>query len=261
MWEDFNPLIICWFFFPPRVGTIESSALKSLREKIYAHRSELISAFAQYDLNGTGTTPSLSTCHHGENSFHVCGRQRGQSPMERSPACLSVRLRAAEAGWPCFSWPQRRKGVGRGLAQTAWGDEAWRRKKKTERHGQIKKLCLLLDSSGRQIQFQKLKGHHHLHVGVSSECIRGSQGTGGMWNGSPFESGRYLRKGACLCLQQTHSLPLPLADKHSPLVWRKVSAKLRDEPFMQKQEVDFCHKYNFSLWWLLTWQCLYKGTQ
>ncbi|XP_077637756.1 serine/threonine-protein phosphatase with EF-hands 1 isoform X1 [Lonchura striata] len=37
-----------------RVGTIESSALKSLREKIYAHRSELISAFAQYDINGTG---------------------------------------------------------------------------------------------------------------------------------------------------------------------------------------------------------------
>ncbi|XP_059672038.1 serine/threonine-protein phosphatase with EF-hands 1 [Gavia stellata] len=37
-----------------RVGTIESSALKTLREKIYAHRSELTSAFAQYDLNGTG---------------------------------------------------------------------------------------------------------------------------------------------------------------------------------------------------------------
>uniref|UniRef100_A0A8D0EMM2 Serine/threonine-protein phosphatase n=1 Tax=Strix occidentalis caurina TaxID=311401 RepID=A0A8D0EMM2_STROC len=37
-----------------RVGTIESSALKSLREKIYAHRSELTSAFAQYDLNSTG---------------------------------------------------------------------------------------------------------------------------------------------------------------------------------------------------------------
>ncbi|XP_027666670.1 serine/threonine-protein phosphatase with EF-hands 1 isoform X2 [Falco biarmicus] len=37
-----------------RVGTIESSALKSLREKIYAHRSELTSAFAQYDLKGTG---------------------------------------------------------------------------------------------------------------------------------------------------------------------------------------------------------------
>ncbi|NXX28014.1 PPE1 phosphatase, partial [Nicator chloris] len=37
-----------------RVGTIESSALKSLREKIYAHRSELSSAFAQYDVNGTG---------------------------------------------------------------------------------------------------------------------------------------------------------------------------------------------------------------
>ncbi|KAM4787852.1 serine/threonine-protein phosphatase with EF-hands 1 isoform 1-T3 [Cyanocitta cristata] len=37
-----------------RVGTIESSALKSLREKIYAHRSELTTAFAQYDINGTG---------------------------------------------------------------------------------------------------------------------------------------------------------------------------------------------------------------
>ncbi|KAJ7396549.1 Serine/threonine-protein phosphatase with EF-hands 1 [Pitangus sulphuratus] len=37
-----------------RVGTIESSALKSLRELIYAHRSELIRAFAQYDPRGTG---------------------------------------------------------------------------------------------------------------------------------------------------------------------------------------------------------------
>ncbi|XP_061844560.1 serine/threonine-protein phosphatase with EF-hands 1 [Colius striatus] len=37
-----------------RVGTIESSALRSLREKIYAHRSELTSAFMQYDPNGTG---------------------------------------------------------------------------------------------------------------------------------------------------------------------------------------------------------------
>ncbi|XP_050188534.1 serine/threonine-protein phosphatase with EF-hands 1 [Myiozetetes cayanensis] len=37
-----------------RVGTIESSALKSLRELIYAHRSELIRAFAPYDPRGTG---------------------------------------------------------------------------------------------------------------------------------------------------------------------------------------------------------------
>ncbi|NWH72350.1 PPE1 phosphatase, partial [Piaya cayana] len=37
-----------------RVGTIESSALKSLREKICARRSELTSAFAEYDVNGTG---------------------------------------------------------------------------------------------------------------------------------------------------------------------------------------------------------------
>ncbi|NWI58124.1 PPE1 phosphatase, partial [Calyptomena viridis] len=38
-----------------RVGTIELSALNSLREMIYAHKSELTSAFAQYDLNGTGS--------------------------------------------------------------------------------------------------------------------------------------------------------------------------------------------------------------
>ncbi|NXA09871.1 PPE1 phosphatase, partial [Sapayoa aenigma] len=38
-----------------RVGTIESSALKSLQEMIYAHKSELTSAFAQYDVNGTGS--------------------------------------------------------------------------------------------------------------------------------------------------------------------------------------------------------------
>ncbi|KFQ58745.1 Serine/threonine-protein phosphatase with EF-hands 1, partial [Pelecanus crispus] len=37
-----------------RVSTIESSALKSLREKIYAHKSELTSAFTQYDLKCTG---------------------------------------------------------------------------------------------------------------------------------------------------------------------------------------------------------------
>ncbi|NXG67366.1 PPE1 phosphatase, partial [Hemiprocne comata] len=37
-----------------RVGTIESSALTSLREKIYAHKAELTSVFEQYDLNSTG---------------------------------------------------------------------------------------------------------------------------------------------------------------------------------------------------------------
>ncbi|XP_009995531.1 PREDICTED: serine/threonine-protein phosphatase with EF-hands 1 [Chaetura pelagica] len=38
-----------------RVGTIESSALKCLKEKIYAHKAELTSAFEQYDLRGTGS--------------------------------------------------------------------------------------------------------------------------------------------------------------------------------------------------------------
>lgn len=68
------------------MGTIESSALKCLREKIYAHRSELTSAFAQYDLNGTGNT-TLSSCHHGESSFHVRVGAEGTNPMEMGPAC------------------------------------------------------------------------------------------------------------------------------------------------------------------------------
>nr|XP_060626041.1 serine/threonine-protein phosphatase with EF-hands 1 isoform X1 [Anolis sagrei ordinatus] len=37
-----------------RVSTIELSALKCLREKIYIHKSDLIAAFRQYDRNGTG---------------------------------------------------------------------------------------------------------------------------------------------------------------------------------------------------------------
>lgn len=97
MLEDFNPLIICSaFFFPPRVGTIESSALKCLREKIYAHRAELTSAFAQYDLNGTGNT-TLSSCHHGESSFHVRVGAEGTNTMEMGPAS-SVRLEGS-TGW------------------------------------------------------------------------------------------------------------------------------------------------------------------
>ncbi|XP_033864192.3 serine/threonine-protein phosphatase with EF-hands 1-like isoform X1 [Acipenser ruthenus] len=38
-----------------RVSVAEGSALKSLREKLYAHRSELIAAFKQYDTYNTGT--------------------------------------------------------------------------------------------------------------------------------------------------------------------------------------------------------------
>ncbi|RXM32687.1 Serine/threonine-protein phosphatase with EF-hands 2 [Acipenser ruthenus] len=37
-----------------RVSVAEGSALKSLREKLYAHRSELIAAFKQYDTYNTG---------------------------------------------------------------------------------------------------------------------------------------------------------------------------------------------------------------
>lgn len=38
-----------------RVSVAEGSALKSLREKLYGHRSELIAAFKQYDTYNTGT--------------------------------------------------------------------------------------------------------------------------------------------------------------------------------------------------------------
>ncbi|PKU31866.1 serine threonine-protein phosphatase with ef-hands 1 [Limosa lapponica baueri] len=65
-----------------RVGTIESSALKSLRETIYAHRAELTSAFAKYDLNGTGNATSLSSCHR------VC-RGRGDKGHGEGP-CLTA---------------------------------------------------------------------------------------------------------------------------------------------------------------------------
>ncbi|KAM4701390.1 serine/threonine-protein phosphatase with EF-hands 1 [Discoglossus pictus] len=38
-----------------RVSAVEDSALKALREKCYAHRSELMKAFQENDKNGTGT--------------------------------------------------------------------------------------------------------------------------------------------------------------------------------------------------------------
>lgn len=37
-----------------RVSVAESSALKALQEKLFAHRSELIAAFQQYDIYNTG---------------------------------------------------------------------------------------------------------------------------------------------------------------------------------------------------------------
>lgn len=121
----------------------------------------------------------------------MCVGGRGDKPHgEESCLPASVRLRAAEAGWPCFSWPQRRIGIGKGLAQTAWGDETWRRKKKTERHRQIKKLCLLL---GREFGQANPDPEAQRSLPPSCRSVfrmgQGSQGTGvsggGMWNGSP----------------------------------------------------------------------------
>ncbi|XP_027759400.1 serine/threonine-protein phosphatase with EF-hands 1 [Empidonax traillii] len=54
-----------------RVGTIESSALKSLRELIYAHRSELIRAFSQYDPRGTGNVSVHDWAAAMESVLHL----------------------------------------------------------------------------------------------------------------------------------------------------------------------------------------------
>lgn len=41
-------------FFVCRVRAAEGSALRALKEKVFAHRSELIAGFQQYDQNNTG---------------------------------------------------------------------------------------------------------------------------------------------------------------------------------------------------------------
>lgn len=53
-----------------RVSVAESSALKALQEKLFAHRSELMAAFQQYDLYNTGKiTQSNATCKYGCTFF------------------------------------------------------------------------------------------------------------------------------------------------------------------------------------------------
>lgn len=42
-----------------RVRVAEGSALKALKEKLFTHRSELLSGLQQYDLNNTGELFSL----------------------------------------------------------------------------------------------------------------------------------------------------------------------------------------------------------
>lgn len=43
-----------------RVRAAEGSALRALKEKLFAHRSELMSGFLQYDQNNAGVFFSLS---------------------------------------------------------------------------------------------------------------------------------------------------------------------------------------------------------
>lgn len=45
-----------------RVCAAEGSALRALKEKLYAHRSELMAAFQQYDIDNTGWVHSLHIC-------------------------------------------------------------------------------------------------------------------------------------------------------------------------------------------------------
>lgn len=54
-----------------RVGIIETSALRDLKEKIYASQSDLIEEFKKYDENGTGQISILTWCACMENVLHL----------------------------------------------------------------------------------------------------------------------------------------------------------------------------------------------
>ncbi|TFK10244.1 epoxide hydrolase 3-like [Platysternon megacephalum] len=54
-----------------RVSVVEWSALKSLREKLYSRRSELIAAFRQYDPNNTGRISATEWASAVESVLHL----------------------------------------------------------------------------------------------------------------------------------------------------------------------------------------------
>uniref|UniRef100_A0A4W3I7V0 Serine/threonine-protein phosphatase with EF-hands n=1 Tax=Callorhinchus milii TaxID=7868 RepID=A0A4W3I7V0_CALMI len=54
-----------------RVGVVEASALKSLQEKLYAHRSEVIAAFKQFDENNTGKITTSEWATAVESVLHL----------------------------------------------------------------------------------------------------------------------------------------------------------------------------------------------
>ncbi|EMP25673.1 Serine/threonine-protein phosphatase with EF-hands 1 [Chelonia mydas] len=54
-----------------RVSVVEWSALKSLREKLYSRRSELIAAFRQYDPNDTGRISATEWASAVESVLHL----------------------------------------------------------------------------------------------------------------------------------------------------------------------------------------------
>lgn len=61
----------CLFF--PRVSTVEASALKALREKLFAHKSGLLHEFKRYDKNKTGKSNMIfffmSKYYHQVNMY------------------------------------------------------------------------------------------------------------------------------------------------------------------------------------------------
>ncbi|XP_059506470.1 serine/threonine-protein phosphatase with EF-hands 1 isoform X2 [Stegostoma tigrinum] len=54
-----------------RVSVVEASALKSLREKFYAHKSEVIDAFKQYDKDQTGKISTSQWASAVESVLHL----------------------------------------------------------------------------------------------------------------------------------------------------------------------------------------------
>ncbi|XP_067848535.1 serine/threonine-protein phosphatase with EF-hands 1 isoform X1 [Heptranchias perlo] len=54
-----------------RVSVVEASALKSLREKVYAYKSEVIAAFKQYDKDNTGRISTSEWASAVESVLHL----------------------------------------------------------------------------------------------------------------------------------------------------------------------------------------------
>ena len=52
---DILKIRFLWSFFSPRVGIVEESAIRELKERLYANKTALMAAFLERDKENTGT--------------------------------------------------------------------------------------------------------------------------------------------------------------------------------------------------------------